>query len=103
MCVGCQMPMGTIIPPSNLTDTRLTVTRVRLQEYWDQQSRVPIRPDQLPIHKNKDCSLVDGWGREMNWQSDGVGKVRVWSFGRDGKTGGVGNDADLEMVFDKSM
>jgi hypothetical protein len=43
--------------------------------------------------------MKDGWGRDLHWASDGVTKVTVWSLGRDGKLGGTGEDADLEIVF----
>lgn len=46
-----------------------------------------------------DSATSDGWDRALHWASDGVARVRVWSLGRDGKPGGEGEDADLEVVF----
>jgi Type II secretion system (T2SS), protein G len=43
--------------------------------------------------------MEDGWGRKFNWESDGKNTVKVWSLGRDGKLGGTGEDAALEIVF----
>jgi hypothetical protein len=43
--------------------------------------------------------MKDGWGRELNWESDGRSTVKVWSLGRDGKPGGNGEDADMEVIF----
>jgi hypothetical protein len=43
--------------------------------------------------------MKDGWGRELNWDSDGTSIAKVWSLGRDGKPGGTGEDADMEVVF----
>jgi hypothetical protein len=88
-----------IIPPPNLTETRLIVTYGRIETYWNEHGRVPTKPDELPDVKGRDCSMKDGWGRELHWVSDGASRVTVRSFGRDGKPGGTGEDADLEIVF----
>ena len=87
------------IPPPNLTETRLLVTHDRIQDFWKQCGKVPVEPADLPVVKNRDCSLTDGWGRELHWDSDGVSNVKVWSLGRDGKPGGTGEDADTGGVF----
>jgi hypothetical protein len=87
------------IPPRNLTATRLVVTYNRIQDFWNQHRRVPTSPDELPDVKEKDGSMKDGWGRELNWESDGKTRVRVWSLGRDDKPGGAGEDADMEVEF----
>lgn len=99
--VGCRVV--NVIPPRNLTETRLAVTHNRIEQYWQAQQRVPDSPDQLPVHKNRDCSMTDGWGRELQWESDGKSKVKVWSLGRDGIAGGTGEDADMETVFEGSV
>jgi hypothetical protein len=87
------------IPRQNLTETRLLVTYNRIQSFWNQHGKVPTKPAELPDVKNRDCSMTDGWGRELHWDSDGISKVKVWSLGRDGKTGGAGENADMEVVF----
>jgi hypothetical protein len=97
-CMGCRVV--NVIPPKNLTETRLAVTNSRIEQYWEAHRRVPDRPDQLPVQKNRDCSMTDGWGRQLQWDSNGVSRVRVWSFGRDGIAGGTGEDTELETVFE---
>lgn len=87
------------IPPKNKTDSVLRFTYVRIQDYWNENGKVPMIAAELPDVKDHDCSMKDGWGRELNWDSDGISKVRVWSLGRDGKPGGTGDDADMEVVF----
>ena len=87
------------IPPPNVTETRLLVTYNRIQNFWNQHASVPAEPADLPDEKNRDCSMTDGWGRELHWDSDGKSKVKAWSLGRDGKPGGTGEDADLEVEF----
>jgi hypothetical protein len=99
--MGCRVV--NVIPPKNSTEGSLTATRNRIEQYWAKHQRVPNSPDELPVQKNRDCSMTDGWGRKLGWESDGKCKVRVWSFGRDGIAGGNGEDADMETVFDGSV
>jgi hypothetical protein len=87
------------IPPRNWTETTLGVTYNRIEKFWNQHGKVPARPADLPDEKKRDCSMTDGWGRELHWNSDGKSKVNVWSLGRDGKPGGTGKDADMEVEF----
>lgn len=96
-CQSCRIV--DTIPPPNLTETRLLVTYNRIQKFWNQHGRVPAKPADLPDEKNRDCSMTDGWGRELHWDSDGKSKVKVWSLGRDGKPGGTGEDADMKVEF----
>jgi hypothetical protein len=71
----------------------------RIQDFWNEHGRVPMVPAELPDVRNRDCSMKDGWGRELRWESDGKSKVKVWSLGADGKPGGTGEDADMEVTF----
>jgi len=87
------------IPPQNSTEGSLRFTYHRIQNFWNEHGRVPTKPAELPNVKDHDCSLTDGWGRELHWDSDGVSNVKVWSLGRDGKPGGTGEDADTEVAF----
>jgi type II secretion system (T2SS) protein G len=87
------------IPPESVTENRLSYTYVRIQNFWNQNGRVPKEPSELPDVEDHDCEMNDGWGHQFHWDSDGVSKVTVWSLGRDGKPGGVGEDTDLEVVF----
>ena len=99
--IGCRTV--NVIPPENLTETRLMVTRNRIEQFWEKHQRVPNSPDELPVQKNRDCSMKDGWGRELKWGYDGKSRVKVWSLGRDGIAGGTGEDADIETVFEGSV
>jgi hypothetical protein len=82
-----------------LTETRLIITYNRIESYWNEHGRVPSRADELPQQNGRDCALADGWGRRFDWESAGKATVRVSSFGRDGKPGGSGDDADMTVVF----
>jgi hypothetical protein len=97
-CQGCQTWVTTIPPKCN-TEGVLILSFVRIQDFWNEHGKVPRMPDELPQLKDRDCSLKDGWGREVIWEWDGQNTVTVRSFGRDGKAGGTGEDADMEIVF----
>jgi hypothetical protein len=100
VAASCEcMSLVDVIPPRSMTDTSLDVTYIRIEDFWNQHGRVPKTPDELPDIPQKDCSMKDGWHRELHWESDGVSTVRVWSLGRDGQPGGTGEDADSEVVF----
>jgi Type II secretion system (T2SS), protein G len=98
---GCGTFLGTtvdIIPPRDMTVSTLDVTYYRIEAFWNRHGRVPANVGEL-LDENRDCSMKDGWGRELQWLSEGTTKVTVRSLGRDGKPGGTDEDADLEVVF----
>jgi uncharacterized protein YceK len=97
--IAIDQAFADVIPPQNQTDLKLCETYARIETFWNQHGRVPAKVDDLPEVKDRDCSMKDGWGRELHWVSDGATKVTVQSLGRDGKPGGTGGDADLEIVF----
>lgn len=43
----------------------------------------------------KDAVPGDPWGRAYRYESGGDGGFRIMSYGRDGKEGGTGEDADV--------
>lgn len=89
-----------VIPPASMTYSTLLVTHHRIESFWNRHGKVPAEPTELPDEPHRDCSLTDGWGRELLWESDGTSRVKVSSLGRDGKPGGTGEDADLEIEFE---
>lgn len=98
-CIAIGDKVATTIPPKNLTQTRLAITRNRLERYWNEHGAVPTLASQLPQIANRDCSMVDGWGNPFSWESNGRDEVRVLSRGKDRWPGGSGDNADLEMIF----
>jgi hypothetical protein len=87
------------IPPQALTYTRMIVTKARILEYA--QAHGHLQPDLsvLPLHPEKDCSVVDEWDRKIIYEIDSSGTVTLKSFGRDGKAGGAGLDTDIICGF----
>jgi hypothetical protein len=87
------------IPPQALTYTRMFVTKTRILEYAHSNGQLPPNLSVLPLHPEKDCSVVDEWGRNIIYEVDSSGTVTLKSFGRDGKAGGAGVDADIICGF----
>jgi hypothetical protein len=84
------------IPPRQLTVTRMTVLGVRIQSFVARHARMPKSLSELPEEPGKDCEVVDAWGRPFRWSYDEASrKFTIWSLGRDGKSGGTGDDADI--------
>lgn len=49
---------------------------------------------------NRHCIPKDIWGRDYRYDPKGAGhdRARVYTYGRDGKPGGEGDDEDLEAL-----
>lgn len=77
-------------------------------EYVQQNNRLPYTLDELriPARKSRPAEghnfvrkrgkLVDGWGRPLFYEINGT-EYTVFSYGRDGKPGGIGFDTDLSQ------
>ncbi len=50
---GCHS-LVTVIPPDAMTDTRITVTKVRVEMYVDKAATLPPSLDELPIRQGYD-------------------------------------------------
>jgi hypothetical protein len=87
------------IPPDALTRTRMTVTEIRVRDYYAAKGTVPTSLDVLPItNAVRDNSITDGWGRLIQCRVEGT-KVILTSLGRDGRPGGSGEDSDIVATF----
>jgi len=75
------------------------VTKERILEYARTNNHLPADLSVLPLHLEKDCSVVDGWGRKIIYEVDSSGIVTLKSLGRDGNAGGAGEDADIICGF----
>lgn len=43
--------------------------------------------------------IVDGWGHNIGYEVDSKGAIVLTSYGRDGRPGGAGVDADIIRTF----
>lgn len=74
------------------------ILETRICNFFKQNGVLPNSLLNLPRVEKKDNSTKDGWGREMLYLTNG-NVVLLRSYGSDGKVGGVGKEADLEMEF----
>jgi len=87
------------VPPDALTITRMTVIENRIRDYAAVHQRLPDCLSELPkLPGNRDDSVVDGWGRPIEYEKDGD-DVMLRSLGKDGRRGGDNQDADLKATF----
>jgi hypothetical protein len=52
--------------------------------------------DKIPGHDSK---VEDGWHRKFFYEFDLVGNVTLKSYGKDGVSGGIGENIDITGVF----
>ncbi len=87
------------VPPRALTRTRMTVIEKRIRDYAVAHHRLPASLSELPKPAaNRDDSIVDGWGRPIQYAKEGQA-VTLLSLGKDGRPGGSGEDADIRITF----
>ena len=60
-----------------------------IDEYRKEKGRLPANLDEL--HKG---AWIDAWDRPLHYELEGD-RYRLYSYGRDGESGGVGPDADI--------
>jgi hypothetical protein len=72
----------------------MTETQVRIGIYLQQNGGLPETFDLLPVREGYLNRTTDAWGRPLNFQIEGD-RFTLTSLGRDGVSGGTGDDADL--------
>jgi hypothetical protein len=90
--------IGARIPSEDMTKTRQMILEVRIRDYYEQKGVMPSALQDLTRIEGKDNSIIDGWGKEMLYLTNRK-FVLLRSYGRDGKIGGEGKDADMEIKF----
>lgn len=91
------------VPNYDLTITRLTLTEVRIKNYWQSNNRLPDQLSDLTPLSNRDNSTADGWGRPIKYTKVLPSTVTLSSLGKDGIAGGTDDDSDLTFTFDASQ
>jgi hypothetical protein len=86
------------VPPQAETYGNMHMMKRRILRYATTHDSLPTSLDQLPEFEGKINSVTDGWGRPIEWRVEGE-QVVLTSFGRDGRPGGSGKDADMIGVF----
>jgi hypothetical protein len=86
--------ISTSIDPEEMTQTAITETSVRIGLYYQRNKKLPARLVDLPARTGYINRITDGWDRELSYAIEGNNRFSLTSLGRDGKTGGAGDDAD---------
>ncbi len=87
------------VPSRAITGTRMWVVKRRILQYAHSHNQLPSTLSVLPVMDGYDNGVRDEWGRIFIYEVSPSGDVRLTSFGRDGKVGGSGKDADMIAVF----
>ena len=91
-----------MVPPRDLTVTRMGVTKLRIELYWKTTRRLPTSLSELPLLESRDNSTIDGWGRPIKYEITGATTVTLSSLGANRTAGSVRSNEDLTVVFDVS-
>ena len=91
--------LADVIPPRNLTRTRLTILKQQILLFVCESNRLPADLAELPKPINSDNKTTDGWGNQIFYSYDTNGIVNLRSFGADGRPGGAGDAADIQISF----
>lgn len=87
------------IPPRAMTAMRMQVLKRRVLQYAQSHGELPKSLATLPPMEGYDSSVMDGWKREIIFEVSDSGVVSFRSLGRDGVSGGLGEDADIVRSF----
>jgi hypothetical protein len=80
------------------TADQMIFMRTKIIKFAERNNRLPA-PNELRRVGEYEDLCWDGWGREILCSYDKDDVVTLTSFGRDGKKGGVGEDADIVGIF----
>ena len=83
------------IPRSAITPSAIGETLSRIHLFAVENDRLPTDLAQLSERHGYANRTDDLWGRELIYRIDTDGIITLGSYGRDGKIGGVDNDADI--------
>lgn len=89
------------------TTVQLVCYKMATTNFFAMTGRWPIAAEELVTNSmgvrfiHPSPPVGDGWGRQIVYEphTTNTGYGRVASFGRDGRPGGVGADADIEFRF----
>lgn len=87
------------VPAGTLTVMRMNLIKDRLLLTYEKDRKIPDRLGSLVKVYGRDNQIVDAWGNEIALRIDSANVATLSSYGRDGRPGGVGEDADVAVVF----
>ncbi|MED5370626.1 MAG: type II secretion system protein GspG [Myxococcota bacterium] len=79
------------------TELQISAIEQALEDFHAQHGRYPQTLDGLRPYFDSGAVPKDYWRRPFRYRMPGEhGPYDLWSYGRDGEPGGVGEDADIE-------
>lgn len=91
--------LGYSIPPENHTSTTMYPLKTRILKYVKTHNALPSSLSVLPPLEGYINSTKDAWGNEIIYKVEGT-TVKLISYGKDAKPGGVGDNLDVIGVFE---
>ena len=91
--------LADVIPPRNLTRTRIGTLKRKILLFVSEFHRLPAGLAELPRPVDYNNKTTDGWGNQIYHSYDTNGIVTLRSFGSDGRPGGTGDAADIQISF----
>jgi hypothetical protein len=88
-----------VIPPDAMTHTAIVESFVRMQMYLKDHHQFPASLDELPKRNGYANRTTDGWQRPLIYKVEQDNFVTLLSFGKDGKEGGTGDNADIQRTY----
>jgi len=89
-------------PRSNTRAAIGSIMYHRIPEYLKQHHQLPDRLADIPTVESYNDCLTDGWGRDIMYFKNSDGTYTLLSYGKDGKPGGTGENADIQETFNVS-
>jgi hypothetical protein len=79
----------------------MSATFTRIGMYAKLHGSLPSSLEGLPEYDGpfNEREPIDGWNRPLQYRVDGDGVITLTSFGKDGKPGGWGFNADYSMSY----
>ena len=87
------------LPPENYTSTTMYPLKTRILRYAKMHNSPPSNLTVLPPLEGFINSTKDVWGNEIIYQVQGT-TIKLISYGKDQKPGGVGENLDVVGVFE---
>lgn len=84
-----------VISPVEMTHTAIGETFYRVHLYGKQSHKIPDSFDVLPVREGYANQTTDGWKKNLILEIKDDKIMTITSYGKDGKPGGEGEDADV--------
>lgn len=98
LCLWAKADLGNL-PPENHTATTMYPLKIRILRFAKINNKLPPDLAALPLLEGFYNSTKDVWGNEIIYLVEGT-TVKLISYGKDQKPGGVGENLDVVGAFE---